>query len=295
MDFNEIATRKSIEKIVSKFHNKEWQIKNVNDLSDFASHPCGIFSDDSISVFVKFSDTEDALKQFSIENESLMFLKKTTRVLVPNMISIEPIEEGVIFITQAVNEIPRNAQQWREIGRTLARIHKHKSDLYGFQTDNYFGSLTQDNRHMNNWAEFYGERRLLPRLKTSVDAGYLPYSLCQQVENIVKRLPDLGGPTTAPTLLHGDAQKNNFICTQQGVYVIDPAIYYGIPEMDLAYIDYFEPVPEDVFDGYREEDRIAPGFHQRRNLWRIYGYLACVEVGGQEYLPKLVNAIKEYI
>jgi len=294
MDFNEISTRRSIEKIVTRYHGNDWQIRDVNNLSDLAWHPCAILSGNSISVFVKFSDAQDAMSQFTVENESLMFLKRAAGVRVPNMIGIEPIEEGVLFITQAVNEVPRYAQQWREIGRTLARIHKLKSDSFGFHFNNYFGPLAQDNRHMNNWAEFYGERRLLPRLKTTVDAGYLPYSLSQHVENIIKRLPELGGPTIAPTLLHGDAQKNNFISTAHGVYVIDPAIYYGNPEMDLAYIDYFEPVPDDVFDGYREEGTISPGFHQRRSLWRLYGYLAAVEVEGQKHIPKLENAIKEY-
>lgn len=294
MDFVEITTQKSIEKMVKRYHGKDWRIREVKNLSDSACHPCAILYGDSFSIFVKFSDAHDAMSQFSVEKDSLQFLKRTAGVMVPNMIGIEPIEEGVLFISQAVIEVPRYAQQWREIGRTLARIHKLKSDSFGFHHDNYFGPLPQDNRQMNNWAEFYGERRLLPRLKTSVDAGYLPYSLSQDVENIIKRLPELGGPTTVPTLLHGDAQKNNFISTAHGVYVIDPAIYYGNPEMDLAYIDYFEPVPDDVFDGYREEGIIAPGFYQRRSLWRLYGYLAAVEVEGQKHIPKLENAIKEY-
>jgi len=60
--------------------------------------------------------------------------------------------------------------------------------------------------------------------------------------------------------------------------VIDPAVYYGNPEIDLAYVDYFEPMPDDVFAGYREEMPIDPGFPERRELWRVSAYLAAVQV-----------------
>ncbi len=65
---------------------------------------------------------------------------------------------------------------------------------------------------------------------------------------------------------HGDAQQNNFISTDRGAVVIDPAVYYGNPEMDLAYVDYFQAVPDDVLDGYRDELPIDAGFRERRDL-----------------------------
>jgi fructosamine-3-kinase len=115
------------------------------------------------------------------------------------------------------------------------------------------------------------------------------------VEKLIARIPELCGSNVEPTLLHGDAQKNNFITSAQETFVIDPAVYYGNPEIDLAYIDYFEPVPEDVFLGYKELLPIDPGFHERRDLWRVYGHLAAVEVEGVMHLDKLVNAVKKYL
>jgi fructosamine-3-kinase len=54
-------------------------------------------------------------------------------------------------------------------------------------------------------------------------------------------------------------------------------------------------MPEDVLLGYQEEMPIDPGFSERRELWRIYGYLAIVEVAGAEYLGKLINAVQKYL
>jgi fructosamine-3-kinase len=80
-----------------------------------------------------------------------------------------------------------------------------------------------------------------------------------------------------------------------GAVVIDPAVYYGNPEMDLAFIDYFQTVPDDVFDGYQDELPVGPGFWERRDLWRVWGYLAAVTVEGPSYLGKLTAAVQKYI
>jgi protein-ribulosamine 3-kinase len=116
----------------------------------------------------------------------------------------------------------------------------------------------------------------------------------RQVEKLISRLPELCDRDVVPTLLHGDAQQNNFISTENGAVVIDPAVHYGNPEMDLASVACYQPVPDDVFDGYRDELPIDPGFWERRNLWRVWGYLAAVAVEGQIHLGRLADAIQPY-
>ena len=287
--------RKPLEKTISEYLNREWRVSNVRDMSDFACHPCAIVSDGSIGVFAKFSEKADAATQFEIEKSSLEFLSNQTGVMIPTLIGIVSVNNGTLFIMEALNTIKRGPLQWREIGKALARIHRVKADTCGFLTNNYFGPLVQDNTRVKDWIKFYGEYRLFPRLKLAIDSGNMPSSLASQVELVIKRLPELCGPEVTPTLLHGDAQQNNFISTAKGPYVIDPAIYYGNPELDLAYIDYFQPVPEDVFDGYKEEMPISQGFYERRDLWRVSGYLAAVAVEGSYYLEMLTDALQRYL
>jgi len=199
------------------------------------------------------------------------------------------------MVVEAVTAVERTSKQWRQIGRTLAQIHHIKGKQFGSETHCYFGPFYQDNRPMNDWGAFYAERRLWPRLMGAINAGNMPTTVIKQVENLIARLPQLCGPEVTPTLLHGDAQHHNFISTAGGAVVIDPAVYYGHPEIDLAYIDYFHPMPEDVLLGYQEELPIDPGFYERRDLWRIYGYLAAVEVEGAPYLGKLMSAVQKYL
>ena len=86
---------------------------------------------------------------------------------------------------------------------------------------------------------------------------------------------------------------------------MDPAPYFGHPELDLALLGYFDPVPRHVFDGYRELSPLDAGFPERRELWRLFAYLAVLsvpgdgEVGGntpfgRQFLARLDQAVTSY-
>jgi protein-ribulosamine 3-kinase len=265
------------------------------DMGDYACHPAAILSDGAYAVFAKFSEARNGREQFEIELAGLQSLSRLAGVLIPTPVSIVDVPGGTILVLVAVKAVERAPRHWREMGRTLARIHKVKGHQFGLERNGYIGPLYQDNRPAADWVTFYRERRLVPALKLAVDSGNLPRPVARQVEALISRLPELCGPDVSPALLHGDAQQNNFISTEQGAVVIDPAIYFGNPEMDLAFVDYFQPVPQDVFDGYREVLPIDPGFAERRDLWRVWGYLAAVTVEGPVHLDKVTGALRTYV
>ncbi|WP_406072960.1 fructosamine kinase family protein [Micromonospora sp. NBC_01638] len=216
---------------------------------------------------------------------------------------VREIERAALL--EAVPEIPaqaRSVNQWRSIGHALATLHQVHEERFGLeQFDGFFGPLRQDNRPVasNRWVDFYAERRLLPLLRSAVDSCHLFPELAAGVERLINRLPALCGPETRPTLLHGDAQQNNFLTTATQAILLDAAPYFGHPEIDLALIDYFEPVPSAVFDAYAEITPIDPGFRQRRELWRLFGYLAVITVDGtsafgRPFLNRIAQAVATY-
>lgn len=286
--------RTAVERAVSEHKGRQWTVESVRDMTEFACHPSAILSDGSYSVFAKFSEAADGFEQFEIELAGLRLLSERSGVLAPTPIDIVRVPGGSILVLEAVEAVDRTPRHWRQIGRTLARIHAIKGERFGLDRDGYFGPLPQDNTPAGDWPTFYAERRLAPALRMAVDSGHLPWDMIRRVETLIGRLPELCGPPPVPTLLHGDAQQNNFISTEQGAMVIDPAVYYGHPEMDLAAVDCYGSVPDDLFDGYREQVTIDPGFWERRDLWRVWIYLVAVAVEGQYYLGKLTEALGTY-
>ena len=285
-----------VEQIVSEHRGQPWTIEDARDMTEFACHHCAILSDGSYSVFAKFSEAANGFEQFEIELAGLRLLRERSGVLTPTPIGIVPVTGGNVLVLETVQQVARAPRHWRHIGQTLARIHKNKWDRFGLETNGYIGPLYLDNTPTSDWPTFYAERRLWPGLRLAIDSGNMPPVVIRQVEKLLSRLPGLCGPETVPTLLHGDAQQNNFISTEMGAVVIDPAVCYGNPEMDLAFIGiWFQTVPDDVFDGYQDEQPIDPGFWERRDLWRVWGYLAAVTVEGPSYLGKLTEAVQKYL
>lgn len=288
-----------MEAAVSDHLGERWRATGFTDLSERASHPCGIFHGGPISVFAKLN----AAGETPAEVRGLELLRRHA-VAVSQVLACVRVTDGTLLLQQAIPEIPaeqRTPAQWASIGRELAKLHQVHGESFGLAAfDGYFGPLPQDNRPAADWPSFYGSRRLAPLLRLAVDSGRLDPRLAAGVERLIDRLPELSGPPPRPTLLHGDAQQNNFLTSENRAFLLDTAPYYGHPEIDLALLDYFAPVPPIVFDAYREVTPIDSTFGDRRELWRLFGYLAVVTVDGDSafgrpFLARIAAAVHRYL
>jgi fructosamine-3-kinase len=280
---------------------RPWQLTGFTDLDDRASHRCGVLHGAGLDVFAKLDLGPRGFEQFTAELRGLELLRERAAVRTPLPVAegVIPLEHGAVLLLEAVPEGP---PRWREVGRSLATLHQVTGERFGLADfDGFFGPLAQDNRPVRSpaWTDFYAERRLLPRLRSAVDSGHLPTEVAARVERLIARLPQRIGPEPRPSLLHGDAQQNNFLTGPDGPVLIDVAPYFGHPEIDLALIDYFAPVPPELFDGYREVAPIDPGFGGRRELWRLFAYLAVVTVDGgsdfgRPFVRRIVAAVDRY-
>jgi fructosamine-3-kinase len=288
------ALRVPIERQVSQHLGRAWRIETVEDRNDCASHPAAILSDGVFAVFTKLGQKTFVRDQFAQELIGLRLLAERSGVLTPKVIGNVDVEDGVIMILEAVQVVERKPRHWRQMGHALALIHRTKWDRCGLETHSYWGDLYQDNQPIADWPGFYRDRRLLPRLRMAIDSGHVPRSVAKQIEKLIARLPELCGPGVQPTLLHGDAHQNNFLSTHDGAVLIDPAVYYGHPEIDLAYVDLFSPVPDELFEGYQEMGSIDPGFRERRDLWLVSAWLGLVAMEAS-YLDKLIASVRKYL
>lgn len=142
--------RGPLEETVSDYRGQKWRVRSATDMSDFAYHPCAILSDGSFAVFAKYSQEPKAKEQFEVEQANLDYLSNHAGVWIPTAIGTVPTANGTLFITEALDAIERAAPQWRQIGRTLAQIHRVQSDYFGFHMDGFFGPFPQDNTPMTD-------------------------------------------------------------------------------------------------------------------------------------------------
>jgi fructosamine-3-kinase len=180
-------------------------------------------------------------------------------------------------------------------GRGLARLHRFGAPCFGLDRDNLIGPLPQDNAPRPTWAEFYGERRIVPMARRAIDAGRLDRALAPRVDALAGRLPELCGPAEPPARLHGDLWSGNALLdVAGGPVVVDPAAHGGHREVDLAMMRLFGGFPEAVFAAYAEEYPPAPGHADRLELWQLYPLLVHVVLFGGAYAAAAARVIRRH-
>ena len=300
----------AIERAASAHRGRRWHAQGFTDLSSRAAHPSGIVHGTPFSVFAKLNqDAGSGRDQFAAELDGMELITRLAGVRTPTPVATGLVSAGAswLLLSEALPErtgADRTAEDFRAIGHTLAALHQVTAEQFGLtQFNGFFGPLPQDNGPVasHRWADFYIERRVAPSLRLAVGSGNLPAALAASTERVIDRLRagSVGGQEPQPCLLHGDAQQNNFICAPQSAVVIDACPYFGHPEIDLALIDYFEPISPIVFKAYREIRPIDDGFAERRELWRIFCYLTMIAIDGQNPLgqqvtSRLAGALRRY-
>ena len=275
--------RDLIEASVSRYLAREWNASEIKDRAGRSSHPAAVLSDGEFGVFAKLGVGPCAPELFRCEAAGLSAISEMAGVLTPSVIDCLAIPHGALLVLKAVDVIERSQTGWEEAGRSLAQIHSVKGRGFGFDEDSYWGDFRQNNRLLDSWTTFFWERWVEPRVANGLDKGHLAVDLAKKVDSLGHRLDTICGPSVEPSLVHGDAHQNNILSSLEGPVFVDPNVHFGHPEIDLAFVDYFQPVPGALFSAYAEMLPIDEGFSERRELWRMPFYLARVE--GQGGLP----------
>ena len=115
--------------------------------------------------------------------------------------------------------------------------------------------------------------------------------LFQQVERLIARLDRwLAQPVEPPCLLHGDLWAGNYLIDEAGKPVlIDPAVYYGRREADLAMPALFGGFPEEFFQGYHDQWPLEDGWQQRLEVYKLYHLLNHLNLFGSGYLESCLE------
>jgi len=248
------------------------------------------------SIFLK-TNAHAPPTMFAAEANGLEFLREARALRIPEVRAVSPDDEEPPFL---LLEFIRSAKPRPDfddrLGRGLAALHRFGAAGFGFARPNFIGRLTQENHPHPSWAEFYRDERLEPQLRAAEATGRASLALRRKFEQLFKKLPELVGESEPPARLHGDLWGGNLHVDEHGApCLIDPAVYGGHREMDLAMMRLFGGFSERVFQAYAEAFPLSPGHAQRVLLCQLYPLLVHVNLFGDSYVRSVEQALAAYV
>jgi fructosamine-3-kinase len=189
---------------------------------------------------------------------------------------------------------PRRRTYWQDFGRQMALLHQVTFDKFGFEQDNFIGSTLQPNGWMANGFEFYAQNRYGYQADLAHQKGLLSDSEFSLAEYLISRIQELV-PSQPASLLHGDLWSGNQIADSAGnPAIIDPAVYYGWAEADLAMMTLFGRPGAGFFEAYQEVQLLEDGWQERFDLYNLYHLLNHLNLFGGSYHAQVVNVLNRF-
>jgi fructosamine-3-kinase len=236
---------------------------------------------------------------FAAEARGLAWLAAPGALRIPRTVAVSPPEAAAQFLVLELIEPGRPAADFDErLGRGLAALHRSGAPGFGLDHDNFIGRLPQANAGVpgGSWAAFYRTQRLEAQLRLAIDAGVASDRMRRGFDRLFAALDDLVGPAEPPARLHGDLWGGNLLCDPAGApCLIDPAVYGGHREVDLAMMRLFGGFGVRVFAAYEEAWPLAEGAADRVPLYQLYPLMVHVNLFGGGYVGSVESALARLV
>lgn len=254
--------------------------------------------EDGQKVFLKVNTPGNAAF-FSAEQAGLEALRKTDAIGVPKAITAGVSRDCSFLIMEYLEAGPRRPDYWERFGRQLAAMHKAETGewtpqgKYGFTQNNFIGAGRQNNHICCSWIDFFREYRLEQQFRWAGE--YFDAYGRKAMQSLLDHLDDYLVEPEAPSLLHGDLWGGNFVTGPDGnAWLIDPAVYVGHAEADLAMTELFGGFAPAFYDAYKEMSPLLPGYADRRELYNLYHLLNHLNLFGEAYYGSVMRIVRRY-
>lgn len=238
----------------------------------------------------KINDSERFPGMFAAEKAGLEELLKSETFDVPKVLGAGEVGASAYLLLEHKNSTSQKSHFWKVFAENLATLHKCHRSTFGFDQDNYIGSLPQYNNSHESAARFFISERLKPQFAIASKKGFSFDDLDSFYQNISEEIPE-----EPASLIHGDLWSGNFLANEEGLpCLIDPAVAYAPREMDLAMMKLFGGFPEEVFQEYEQIFPIQSGSEVRIQIWQLYYLLVHLNIFGSSYLPAVERIVKRF-
>jgi len=246
------------------------------------------------SYFIKTNNSRNALTIFQAEVYGLKMIQSTNTIKTPEVLFCDTFQEYSFLILEYIETKPPSSLDFENLGIKLAELHQNTSDTFGLTQNNFIGSLYQSNKPNTSWVEFYTQERLLPQLQLAKQKGLLSDRDSPSEKIIAEKLESLFFDVK-PSLLHGDLWSGNFMISKDGTpYLIDPAMYYGHFEVDIAMSKLFGGFGESFYKAHSKCFPVTQKTSSRIEIYQLYYLLVHLNLFGKSYYNSVQNSIKKH-
>lgn len=252
-------------------------------------------------IFMK-SNAKEKLSFFTAEAAGLHAIARTKTIGTPHVLGVGTDEGrgGFSFLLlEFIRGKSHNAGYWKDFAGQLSNLHRASTvgsvpnGKYGYGCDNYIGRRSQVNKGYDSWTGFFRDCRLEPQFRDA--ARYFDKEDLKRIVRFLDHIDEILVEPEYPSLLHGDLWAGNVITGNDGrVWLIDPAVYVGCAEADIAMTELFGGFPPQFYDIYKETGLLLPGYGRRKNLYNLYHLLNHLNLFGRSYLPAVGQIVREY-
>lgn len=233
---------------------------------------------DGLRLAVKFG-----IGNLALERRMLSDLHRDSSLPLPSVVYGDETLLALDFVDHDPGVPGPTAQ--RHAGHLLATLHSVERPSFGYRYDTVIGRLHQPNPEASRWVPFFADQRLRFMANEGLREGTVAPDLAARINALADRLDCYLDEPAHPSLLHGDLWTGNLLHKGDRIVgLIDPAIYWGHREIELAYATLFDTVTADFFAAYRDLiDLDNDFFALRRDIYNIYPLLVHVRYWDQAY------------
>ncbi len=244
--------------------------------------------------FLKINSNPNALAMFIAEQKGLDFIAQTHTIKTPKIIDFGKFEESAYILMEYISSKQPSDKDFGKFGVQLAALHLTTTKEYGFDTDNFIGRLPQSNQKYKDWATFYAKERLMPQFKMAIQNNLLSTKEIPKETEIIEVI-NAFYKNKKPSLLHGDLWSGNYLIATDGQpYLIDPAIYYGHNEVDIAMTQLFGGFPPTFYKAYHDLIPKSKCNEDSIQLYQLYYLLVHLNLFGSSYYQSVNTILKTY-
>ena len=246
------------------------------------------------TYFIKTNDASKFPSMFQKEADGLKALRNSKTLRIPQTIDYFEMDNQSFLLLEYLQKGVKTTDFWWRFGQELAQLHLQTNSEFGFHQDNFIGSLVQKNSYKTNWAEFFLACRLIPQIEIGVNQGWASAKHFKEAENLAKVVED-EFPVEPASLLHGDLWSGNYLIGPNGEpCIVDPAVYYGNREMEIAFTKMFGGFRPEFYESYQTAYPLQEDFDKRLDINQLYPLLVHANLFGGHYAEETKEFLQKF-